>query len=275
MLILSKLLLAVSFFLMSDRGGFWSADSISEYTEEMQNHKETPVDFETVKDQKVLLLVHGYNDSAQEALSTYQTIVEHIEPFDLYDTIIGYLWPGCDEGFEYFSAKTNTKKLAFRMQSHLQELSQKAAKLDALAHSMGNRLLLEALQLSPQRNVLIRNFYSLAPAVKDKDIELGRPFYPSVLQCEKMFVFHSDRDDVLKYDFFLAEHARALGYEGVDVVSKEPNNVQFVDCTEFVNGHSGYFEADPLYDFFNNQQANQTLNVMNVKLLVDGLVSKK
>ncbi len=277
MLSLLKLVLASSLILMSDRENFWTADDLSDRTEELANGKVTPVSFDELTGKRVLLLVHGYNSTSDGALDHYQTIQKNLDPFDLYDTMIGYFWPGCDLGLEYYAAEKNTQKLAPRMHAYLETLSDTAAHLDVLAHSMGNRLILEALQLSNKPTPIVRNFYSLAAAVKDKDIEMGHPFYQAALQSRNLFIFHSDRDDVLKYDFLVAERSEALGYGGLDKASKEPKNIQFVDCTQFVNGHSGYFEKDamPLYIFLKNQQIGQITSAINVELLSDGFTAPK
>lgn len=276
MLFIAQHLAAASFLIMSDRAEFWDSDNISKETKEIASGKEIPADFSSFKGQRVLFLVHGYNNDADEALATYRTIQKNIDGMNLYDSIIGYLWPGCDEKVEYFYAEKNATELASRAKSHIQNLSQSAAYLDILAHSMGNRLMLEALQnISIEKGKKrVRNFYSLAPAVKDNSIEVNQPFFRSVEQCEKMFVFHSNRDDVLKIAFFLAERSEALGYKGVDNPAKEPENIQFIDCTEFVDGHSGYFNALPFYYFMQKEAENFIPDSMNVKLLKDGMVSK-
>jgi len=175
---------------------------------------------------------------------------------------------------EYFFAEKNAMELAARVRSHIRELSSAAWHLDLFAHSLGNRLMLEALHVPTHkmRKKLVRNFYSLAPAVKDDAIEIDHKFYRSVQHCEKMFVFHSDQDEVLKIAFFLAEWSKALGYEGFDNRGIEPKNVQFVDCTELVDGHSAYFDIGAIYSFLKNQQAKKILNAQNVRLLADGAV---
>lgn len=276
MLFIAKQLATASFLIMSDRAEFWDSDKIGKETEAIVNGEQIPADFSSFAGQRVLLLVHGYNNDADEALATYRTIQKNIDGMNLYDAVIGYLWPGCDEKLEYFYAEKNAAELASRAKSHIQNLSQSATHLDILAHSMGNRLMLEALQnaSSEKGKKLVRNFYSLAPAVKDNSIEINQPFFRSVEQCEKMFVFHSNRDGVLKIAFFLAERSEALGYKGADNPAKAPENVQFIDCTEFVDGHSDYFNTSSFYYFMQKESENFIPDIMNVKLLKDGMVSK-
>lgn len=130
------LLLASQFWLMSDRAAFWDAEKISQHTEFMQrpNRETTTFDSEKIKGKNVLLLVHGYNNTPEEALSTYRLVNLHISAFrdnshsKFYDLVIGYLWPGDDSVLKYYDAKRHISKLAKTMRSHLELLSASAAK---------------------------------------------------------------------------------------------------------------------------------------------------
>ncbi len=249
---LLNLLLASQFWLMSDRADFFDADKISHQTHYMETGdvKSESLNTKEIEGKNVLLLVHGYN-SSEEVLSTYRLINTHVSEF--YDLVIGYLWPGNDEFWEYFDAKKHVKKLASKMKSHLEILSSSAAKVDVLAHSMGNFLILEALDYPSNTNKkIIRNFYSLAPSVDDESIEKKEKYFHSTENCEKIFVFYSKRDSVLKIFYSLAEGDKALGYEGAQDFSQLPQNVELVNYTKFIGEHSQYFAVLPLYEFMKN-----------------------
>src|SRR5579871_3694222 len=136
------LLFASQFWLMSDRASFWDADKISNHTELMRvsNPQKTAFDSREIKGKNVLLLVHGYNNKPEEALSTYRLINVHVSAFKdshrskFYDLIIGYLWPGDDSPLKYYDAERHVSKLAETMRSHLELLSATAARVDVLAH---------------------------------------------------------------------------------------------------------------------------------------------
>lgn len=295
------MLLAAQFMFLSDRASFWDPDKESADTEQSsaENAPVKPVDFRQFKGKKVLLLVHGFNNTAKDAAHTYHQIYQEIEALSdaknspLYDVIIGYLWPGYDHRLEYFSAERITSELAARAGLHLHALSSFASGVDIFAHSMGNRLMLGALNhLSKQEEKTqgflhflakhhpihtIQNFYSIAAAVADHSIDKNEQYYQSTQQCQNMYVFHSNRDEVLKFLFLIAEREEALGYEGLENESEVSPNIQFIDCSSLVGGHSGYFQVKPLYQFIQKQHANQTLapNIAhNVELLANGLVAR-
>lgn len=73
---LAVLLLASQFCLMSDRTFFWSAERISNRTAFYQNSNPETIalDSKAIEGKSILLLVHGYNNDAAQALSTYQLI---------------------------------------------------------------------------------------------------------------------------------------------------------------------------------------------------------
>lgn len=260
---LPGLLLAAQLLLMSDRASFWNADKISDHTEiEWEStQKNVTLTSREIKGKNVLLLVHGYNNNAKEALSTYRLINVHVSTFKdhhskFYDYVIGYLWPGYDKTWDYFEAKHNVSKLAQRMRSHLEFLSASAEKVDVLAHSMGNRLMLEALDHpSQQKKKLVQNYFALAPAVDNEALEKKEKYYLSTQNCEQVFVFYSKRDEVLKWSYSLAEGDRALGLEGAEHPNRLPQNVQLINYTSFVDGHSQYFAFLPVYEFIKNQFA--------------------
>src|SRR5271163_1739228 len=112
---LSGLLIASQFLLVSDRASFWDPDKLSTQTIIVQEpaEKNIPLTGWDIKGKRVLLLVHGYNNNAQEALTTYHLIDANLSAFMnehhslSYDYVIGYLWPGYHESWEYFEAKQN------------------------------------------------------------------------------------------------------------------------------------------------------------------------
>jgi esterase/lipase superfamily enzyme len=259
---LLSLLIASQFWLMSDRASFWNADKISNDTEfmEVSGLQKMAFDIEKIKGKNVLLLVHGYNNDPEEALSTYRIINIHVSAFkdthhsEFYDFVIGYLWPGDDSVLKYYDAKRHASMLAKTMRSHLELLSSSAARVDVLAHSMGNRLMFEALNYpSSLTKKIVHNFYSFAAAVDDESLEINEKYYPSTKNCDKVFVFYSKRDNVLKWYYNLAELDKALGYEGAENSKKLPENVQLINYTNLVGQHSQYFAILPVYEFIKKQ----------------------
>jgi hypothetical protein len=140
-------------------------------------------------------------------------------------------------------------------------------------------LILEALKLPAEKlRKPIQNYFSLAAAVNEDSIENNRTYFHSTQKCHKIFIFHSNKDDVLRYVYWFAEEGEeALGGEEWIDLSTLPKNVRLIDCTEFVDSHSGYFkkEAFPVYEFIYNEKAGKIVDlnaVLNGKLTAKGFL---
>ncbi len=277
------MLLAANYLVMSDCEHFWNVDDISKETE-IQSHAQ--IDLKEFKDKRVLVLVHGYDNTPQEALAHYRLVYDHLvglvnsEGKNYYEVVIGYLWPGYDDTLDYYAAKKHAEELATRTRSHLVLLSSVAAKVDILAHSMGNRLVFKALSYpsKPFTRKLVQKFFSLAPAIDDDDIEKKHRYSLAMQNCESLYVFYSRQDEVLEFLYTTAERKEALGFEGIQDLRQLPKNVQLVDCSEIVGGHSQYFTAPYVYQFIQAKMfdRNPVAGTMpTVKILKNGKIETK
>jgi esterase/lipase superfamily enzyme len=272
-----NILLVTRLLLMSDRDQFWETDKIAK--ENVAD--KSAIDPAQLKDKKILLVVHGFNNTAEDALESYRTVARHVESLKdtqgeaLYDYVIGYLWPGYDSKLEYYPARRHAAKLKDKMQGHLQFLLTHAAKIDVMAHSMGNRLMFEALNMPLQKKAKkgINNFYALAAAVDNESLEKNSRYFHVTENCNGIFIFHSKQDDVLEYLYALAEWDKALGFEGTENLSRLPGNVQLIDCTSFITGHSQYFASSAIYSFIRSEWLKQAPLVkegQRLKMLATG-----
>ena len=59
---------------------------------------------EKIRNKKILLLVHGYNNEQEEVFDAYETIEKKVNKNleDVYDLIIGYSWPGGDDALDWW-----------------------------------------------------------------------------------------------------------------------------------------------------------------------------
>ena len=216
-------LLTAGVLIFSDSKDIVNMDQISDKTQffwDPSFSKQTLNDPSFVN-KKVLLVVHGYNntfDYAVKSIKEVNSFINNMKTSDnkpLYDLVIGYIWPGYESFIEYELAVEHADALKERVQAHLLELHHITPHIDVIAHSLGNRVILEALNFESvnKERPFIRNFFALAPAVDASSIEENRPYYNSVKNCENFFVFHSFKDDVLKLLYPLTSGSEALGIE--------------------------------------------------------------
>ncbi|MCI5120739.1 MAG: alpha/beta hydrolase [Candidatus Electrothrix sp. AUS4] len=96
---------------------------------------------------KVLILVHGYNNKQDEIYNAYKTIEDNVlkHSGSEYDQIVGYCWPGCDKGSEWWEAKSNVGGAAVLFFDLLKSLSDVCSVIDVMSHSLGAAVTLKAL----------------------------------------------------------------------------------------------------------------------------------
>lgn len=276
-------ILSAAVLIASDSDNLANMDKIAPKTQFFWdpdfNHE--TMDEQALRNKKVLLVVHGYNNTFESAIDSINKVnrtISYLESksrLPLYDLVIGYIWPGTDSFIEYEQATQNADKLKKRVRSHILDLSKVTNHIDVMAHSLGNRVMLEALSFDAEHKPLIQNFYSMAPAVNASSIQMHRPLFKACGNIKNLFVMHSDNDDVLKFVYPVASGREALGIEYKPSFKNLSENIQFVDCTEFVKGHSYYFLTDQIYRFIEKCSTHQNPlppEARRVQLKKDGSV---
>lgn len=271
-------LLAASMLMVSDRTNFWDEDTVSSKTQIADVDHEGETTFlddkalQRFQGKRVLIIVHGFDitDPCEFYFDIQDNILGNDSPFD---ATIGYVWPGFSSHLEYLNAKKNTALAAPKFREFLEKIHRIALRVDVVAHSLGNRLVLDALNENKTRYPLIHNFLSVAPAVEEDSIFKGQIFYLSTELCRNMYVFFSKQDDVLKWIFPFPELSSALGYLGDSNPKKLPKNVQTVDCSAIVNGHDDYLFSKPVYAYVKKVVAHRSpgpLVAQDVAIKIDG-----
>lgn len=166
-----------------------------------------------VSEKNILILIHGYNNERDEVYDAYQIIEKNINSHipNRYDMIVGYSWPGGDDWHDWWKSKSRANGVARKFRFLLESLHGLNASVDLMSHSLGARVCLKALKETDANDALVKNYYCMAPAVDNECLEPDEEFHDALNACERLFVFHSARDKVLKVSYFMAEWDRALG----------------------------------------------------------------
>jgi esterase/lipase superfamily enzyme len=257
-----SLFFAASMLMVSDRDQFWDSrtpSQQSQYAEvdgqgsaQILDEQQIEQAFEKMKGKRILLLVHGFDNA--EPAPAYDQILSDIQNWDTashYDQVIGYIWPCYDVFWSYYWAENNINIVTPRLRRLLYKMKTTAATVDVIAHSLGNRLFLQALNYDKKKehSGIIDNFFAVAPAVNADSIDKKKVYSRAVQNCANMFVFFSARDGVLKWLYPIPEWNEALGYEG-DVNPKMlPENIQMIDCSALIDSHVAYLYCKPVFTF--------------------------
>lgn len=208
---------------------------------------------EKISVKKVLILVHGHNNELDEVFEAYSVIEMKVKELleSQYDIIIGYTWPSGDNGLDWWASKDRADEVGERFKHFLENIHDNIKALDIMSHSLGARVVLNALKQS-EYIPLIRNYFCTAPAVDNEVLEKGEEFNKSIFRAESIYIFHSKNDGVLASLYRLAEFDNALGLygpENKDFIIENTTNIFVANCKKIVDGHSNYKWSDDVYRY--------------------------
>jgi esterase/lipase superfamily enzyme len=229
------------------------------------------------EDQKhVTLFIHGYNNSWQDAASSYRSIVTNLFSGDTsLGLCILFTWPSDGAYLGYIPDRDQARSTAPDLSAVLNEFydwllqKQKAAirnasdackaKTSIVAHSMGNYVLQKAMALTWTRQnqpLLASLVNQLVMVAADVDNDLFSPAAADSADGNatanltyRVTSLYTGRDPVLGLSAGLKHFGkRRLGRSGLDRSGPIPDNVWDVDCSTLIpkdaaNIHASYFDA--------------------------------
>lgn len=199
---------------------------------------------------RICLLVHGYNNEFFEVCDSYQLIEAKIEATRIpYNSILGYMWPGGDHGWEWWAAKSRANGTSRLLRQFLEKLKNNNVTVDIISHSLGARVVLKALK--DANTSLVRNYYCMAGAVDNESLEINEEFSAALNNLEKIFVMHSARDEVLSLAYRTAEMDSPLGLYGPEDVNFAMTsvNIWIANCKQVVANHGGYKRSSQVFSY--------------------------
>ena len=171
-----------------------------------------------ISGQRLLLLVHGYNNEQDEVYDAYSVIERKVQSHlnNEYDLVIGYSWPGGDTELDWWSSKRRANAVARRFRFLIHTLVASAHALDMMSHSLGARVIFKALKQAStiNGNSIVRNYFCTAASVDNEVLEMGEEFHTAIDKFDGIYVFHSRKDEILYYAYRAAEFDQALGLSG-------------------------------------------------------------
>lgn len=228
--------------------------------------------YERILGKRVLFLVHGFNSDWEDVVASYSDLIRGIEPLEHYDEIIGFVWPGGDHAWDYSQAARRSKKVGRRLARIIRHaivngetFAEGRTEIDLLGHSMGCRVILNALlQLwEHEDRAWVTRVFLTAAAVNDEDLEKGERFYGATLASKQMTVFYSRRDrPVLCWAYKIGDSGDtgcALGFSGPEDLLGCAPHVRAVNCKRVVGGHNKYKNAPAFFDYLGKVLGNQRL----------------
>lgn len=196
--------------------------------------------------QKVFVAVHGYKSEYSKTLTAYKTIETALQrQRPDFDAMVGFYWPGSwSYSIGFVAADARAPHAAPYLTQLVQMLKDKGNTVVLEAHSLGNKVMLEALGKIPAGS--LHEYVMAAPAV-DYGVLTGK--YAKNIVGHKGTLMYSRRDDVLKWAYRLVPYnwtSPALGYNGPKT-SVPGVDLHMYDMTSYIDSHSAYRDAEMFY----------------------------
>jgi len=258
---------------ISTRKNFWDSKSIPDYDEmkevnlsDMTTGPGLDADWRIRgwENKRILILVHGYNNTAKNVQEAYcdiynncRDIVLKNDGTQIYDEIVGYVWPGEDNFLEFDKAVNLAEKSAERLRFWIEKIKSTAnnVTLDVFTHSLGGRVILSTLK-NLAHETQIDHVFTTAAAVNSDSMETNLEFFGANLKSKIFYVFHSIYDPVLRFAYQIDKGYHALGLTGPKdpafVIGNQPN-VKVVNCKNYITTHGGYKSCKPVFEYIRDE----------------------
>lgn len=242
----------------------------------------------------VTLFVHGYNNDWTDAAKRYDSICKKLFEANDLGICVLFTWPSDGMPTNYLPDRSDARESAPNLASVLGDLydwlikkqaegaesPSKAcrAKTSLIAHSMGNYVLQNAMQIAWTRKnqPLLTSMLSqlvMVAADVDNDLfasgeETDRSDGDAIANlCYRVTALYTGLDSVLGISAGLKHFGkRRLGRSGLDRTVPAPDNVWDKDCTDWLRGmsstHSAYFESDKTLAFMRDVLRGVDRNIL-------------
>lgn len=152
------------------------------------------LDFADASNKDVLVYIHGYKTSFNEAVQRTAQIVYDIH---FAGVPVTYSWPSLNKVLGYAGDETNAALSSLHFAQFLSRLSQqyKQGKIHILAYSMGNRVLVEGLYELAKSNVPIR-LGRVIMAAPDVDKARFEQKFPTIQPLAERYVIYICGEDI-------------------------------------------------------------------------------
>jgi pimeloyl-ACP methyl ester carboxylesterase len=205
----------------------------------------------------ILLLVHGYNNSHDEAQESYGKFIDKLRAQlggsrDAPDAIAKFHWPGDESTFfgstaGYAFDINHARDAAQRLATYLTGLpipGTASLRITIVGHSMGCRLILEALGRMPNaQGISLVGLMAAASPVEF--VKRGGRLFRTGNPPRRMLKFFSEEDNVLQFGFPLGQwHAYQMQIEDdnySEAVGRHGHPDEFGREIQTRNGHSDYW----------------------------------
>jgi esterase/lipase superfamily enzyme len=168
------------------------------------------------KKREAFVFVHGYKTSFADAIQRTALLAYDLE---FKGVPIAFVWPSRADFFRYTSDEDAAIASIEPLEQFLEVVAResKAERIHLIAHSMGNRVMIDALRSLQQRNAALPNLANLILTAPDVNIVRFGQLVPKIRKLPKRTTLYtSERDKALLMSRWLHDFARG-GQGGRDI----------------------------------------------------------
>ncbi len=191
------------------------------------------------EEQEALLFIHGFNTSFEAAAIRATQISVDLE----HKGVTAFFsWASKGRALSYLSDEATVQYSEKHLTEFLTDFAQKsgAKRIHIIAHSMGNRALLEAVNRIKRNNPKIK-FGQIILAAPDVDADVFEELSEAYTQLsEQTTLYISKRDKAVGMSKWLHSHSRA-GFTPPVCVVEKINTIEVEDSVNILELGHGYF----------------------------------
>ena len=196
---------------------FWAGTGVTILTQ----GKSTPSN--ALNFNSLLLYVHGYNNNEEDASVSYGRFEKLQNQLGgISANVVGILWPGENwiGALFYMKAISQAEKVGANLarQLHNQAKARGYLKLDIVAHSLGNRLVLETISalnnllLVDPTPIVFGQLALMAAAVPVRYLTANQPLFGAINSFSSSLNLYSQSDRILQLAFPAGQTAAGDGF---------------------------------------------------------------
>ncbi|NET24773.1 DUF726 domain-containing protein [Okeania sp. SIO1I7] len=242
----------------------------------------------TITSSDMIILTHGYNVSEEGAEEAYKEFQKNFNKYSnqlstLNKAIYWLIWPSnkpdqLDSKLSYFQTVSVAKNCGEKLAEYLKKLnfsaSNKQPRIILIGHSLGCRLLLEALKKTIKTNFKLEVFL-MAAAVPVSMVQPGQQLNPSISSTEKYRILYSKEDWVLEHTFPIGQMLAGEGFEQAVGFKGNPKKEVWSNTKDMENyTHSDYWKGEKSVQWILSQLGILKTSSRNLKLERPTIVSK-
>ncbi len=203
-------------------------------------------DLRTATTKEILLYVHGYNNTFDDAALS-SALLRHGTSFD--GVSLFFSWPSRGRLLAYWTDEREAARSTDDLEALLRLiLTTRASKVNIVAHSMGSRIVTEALArlaADPRIAGATRPFGNVVLAAADIAPDTLRARIPGILKIADRVTIYYSRNDRATAASKVVHDTKVVGHDGINYASEAVDVIDATYTSTSLIAHS-YIEERPV-----------------------------